>query len=325
MNPLLSIVIPVYNVEDYVERCVRSCFAQSLPEHQYEVIAINDGTKDRSLEICEKLQSEFESFKIISQENKGLSGARNTGLKNASGQYVWFVDSDDWIRENCLVEIGDMIQKHNADLLWLGHDIVLGEESVNSVIPKSLEKPVSGEEFFENHLSNQFYIWKFVYRREFLIDNMLEFLEGILYEDLEFTPRALLKANTCMTLPSSCYYYLIRAGSIANNIRIKNIDDRLNILKGLSSMLQTDQANTPFGRSLRKVIVHSYTGTIKMAARAGIRLPEIAYELLSETRAFGDLSEKENWHYKLMSLNLGIYHSMYSKMYRLYSLITNRN
>src|SRR5690606_27089299 len=125
MNPslLLSIVIPVYNVSEYVEKCIRSCYNQAVNQSCYEIIVINDGSKDDSLAICERLQEEFTDLKIITQNNKGLSGARNTGIANAHGKYIWFVDSDDWIEDNCLIEIFELIKSYDVDVFWMGHTI----------------------------------------------------------------------------------------------------------------------------------------------------------------------------------------------------------
>jgi len=197
MRPILSIVLPVYNVSEYVEKCIRSVYAQSLDINTYEVIVVNDGATDNSLEICEKLQIEFPMLKIISQENRGLSGARNTGLLNCVGEYVWFVDSDDWIERDCLTNILNSLKIVKAEVFWMGHNVVLNEEIIKSNIPVVLRAPITGEEFFISHLNNLFFIWKFIYQRKFLIKNNLNFFEGILYEDLEFTPRALLRAQKC--------------------------------------------------------------------------------------------------------------------------------
>ena len=98
----ISVVVPVYNVENYISKCVSTLLNQGYDD--YEIIIVDDGSKDRSIEIVKNTFKDSR-IKIIRQENKGLSGARNTGLRAASGDYVWFVDSDDWIEENCLPEI----------------------------------------------------------------------------------------------------------------------------------------------------------------------------------------------------------------------------
>ena len=102
----LTIIIPIYNVEPYIKRCLMSCILQdsSLGE-EYEIICVNDGTKDKSAEIAKEIALSYNGVVVIDQENGGLSSARNTGLSYARGEYVWFVDSDDYIEENCLPRI----------------------------------------------------------------------------------------------------------------------------------------------------------------------------------------------------------------------------
>ena len=98
----LSIIIPVYNVENYVGKCLESCLNQDIPKNEYEIIVVNDGTKDNSVQVIEKYITPENNIRLIHRKNGGLSAARNTGLKEAKGEYVWFVDSDDWIENNVL-------------------------------------------------------------------------------------------------------------------------------------------------------------------------------------------------------------------------------
>ena len=98
----LSIIIPVYNTEAYLRRCLDSCLHQDLPMDQYEIIAVNDGSTDRSLEILKDYERQYTNIHVYSQENKRQGAARNYGLTKASGEYIWFVDADDWIANNCL-------------------------------------------------------------------------------------------------------------------------------------------------------------------------------------------------------------------------------
>lgn len=116
MNPILSIIIPVYNVENYVEHCITSCLKQNILISEYEIIIVNDGSTDNSLFIAEKTATGHPNIKIISQCNKGLSMARNKGLSLAQGDYIWFVDSDDYIEENCLKQIIETCKK--------GYDVI---------------------------------------------------------------------------------------------------------------------------------------------------------------------------------------------------------
>ncbi|MBP2832018.1 glycosyltransferase [Aquimarina sp. U1-2] len=318
MKPILSIVIPVYNVSQYVEKCIRSICNQNFDTNTVEVIAVNDGSKDNSLEICERLQLEFTFLKIYSQENRGLSGARNTGLKNATGDYVWFIDSDDWIAENCIPEILQKVTKSNVDIFWMGHNVILNNEVIRAVVPRKTLEPVTGEEFFQTYLNNLFFIWKFIYRREFLLDNSLTFYEGILYEDLEFTPRALIKANTCLTLPKAYYNYLIRQGSIATNIKDKNIEDRFKILNKLQDLKDQPGINNNFKNTLNGIILNTFKGTVKMSAKAQLKLPELSYIDVKKLQVDKKLPLASRLEFYCMKSNLQWFYKTFQYSWQIY-------
>lgn len=106
---LVSIIIPIYNVEQYIEQCFTSIYAQDISEDIFEVIAVNDGTPDNSMSIVKTIASQHKNLVIINQENQGLSVARNTGLDHAKGEYIWFVDSDDWLTKDSLSIVLDTI------------------------------------------------------------------------------------------------------------------------------------------------------------------------------------------------------------------------
>lgn len=109
----LSIIVPVYNVEPYLEKCLDSLLDQNIDKSQYEILVLNDGSTDKSLEIVHKYADKYSNIQEFSHPNKGLSGTRNVGLKNATGDYVWFVDSDDWIRLSCVfAEIRSSCRDH---------------------------------------------------------------------------------------------------------------------------------------------------------------------------------------------------------------------
>lgn len=116
----LSIIIPIYNVEDYIDKCLQSLYEQDLPIEHYEIIAVNDGTPDNSMKIVEHYANCFNNIKIINQKNSGVSIARNNGISNATGEYITFVDPDDWISRNSLGFIYSFLQKNkDTDILIL--------------------------------------------------------------------------------------------------------------------------------------------------------------------------------------------------------------
>lgn len=323
MQPVLSIIIPVYNVAAYINKCINSCFDQKVDENLYEIIIVNDGSTDNSLELCEALQLKYPDIKIISQKNKGLSGARNTGLQHSKGKYVWFVDSDDWIRVNCLSNI---IKKLNSevDIIWLGHDVWYLGKSTKSYIPKEISNPITGEDLFINHLENQFYIWKFIYRRQFLIKNELTFFDGLLYEDLEFTPRALLVAKKCITLPQVCYHYLVREGSIVGTIKQKNIEHRFIILNKLADLLDNKTISLPYKNTLCKVILHTITGTVNMAARAGIDIPESGFKIINRVKKEMIFKPHVSLTTKIIKTIPAIYFNFYKNIHKIYKILPLR-
>lgn len=320
MQPILSIIIPVYNVADYLDKCVHSCFDQNVDNKLYEIILVNDGSTDNSLELCEKLQIQYPGIKLISQENKGLSGARNTGLKHSKGDYVWFVDSDDWISTDCLSHIIKILNSQ-VEIIWLGHDVWHLGKSTKNYIPRELAKPISGEDFFINHLENQFYIWKFIYKRDFLTNNNLTFFEGILYEDLEFTPRALLHVKKCITIPQVCYHYLVREGSIANNIKKKNIDHRFIILNKLADLINNKSVSKPYKNALSKVVLNTMTGTINMAARGRIKIPESGFKIINRVKKGIIFDANASITIKIIKNAPVIYYNVYKNIYKLYKVL----
>ena len=223
----LSIIIPVYNVQDYIERCVRSCEEQNIDRSRYELICVNDGSKDNSLVALEKLSDEYDNITVISQPNGGLSSARNTGMRNAKGKYYMFVDADDWIAPNCLYSIIDKLYKEKPDAFAICAANVFGDKIVRRMSYKS-ETPLDGPLFLE-HLKSPcapFSIWS----SSFLKENNLLFYEGILHEDSDFTPRAYYLANTISRTNELVYYVCQNPNSITRTVNPKKSYDLVEIV-----------------------------------------------------------------------------------------------
>jgi glycosyltransferase involved in cell wall biosynthesis len=235
----LSIIIPVYNVEPYVEKCLRSCSEQDIPSSDYEIIVINDGTKDNSLAIVESVTKEYSNITIISQENAGLSAARNKGLSLAKGEYVWFIDSDDWIESNCLKKITDLLHYTRLDGL-----MICAAKVVNGTIIKiqdysKLKRLIySGIELLkENYWAPC--VQYTIYKREFLRENNLEFMEGIFHEDSEFTPRSYYFAKRIGFINDVIYFKLMNPCSITRSVNHKRAFDCILVARSLSNFSQS--------------------------------------------------------------------------------------
>ena len=200
----LSIIVPVYNVEKYIRSCIESIYKQGLDENRFELIIVNDGTNDNSMRVIADIINQHTNITIINQENHGLSVARNTGITAAKGEYILMPDSDDLLVDNGLKPLLEKALETKVDLVVADFTNMTDEEiEKNKDCP--LQKAVfnyrekTGEELFLQDLSPyQCYVWRTLFRREFLIKNNLTFVPGIYIQDVPFTHECYIKANKCI-------------------------------------------------------------------------------------------------------------------------------
>jgi len=240
----LSIIVPVYNVESYIRSCVESLFMQGLDDQEFEVILVNDGTQDNSFDKIKDFIQDHRNVVRIDQENQGLSGARNTGMKYATGQYVLFVDSDDLIVEGCLSKLLPIAIETSADLV-VSDFLKLSDDGILSYRPdlsRELDyKTKKGSELFLEDLDpSQNYVWRTLYRREFLEQNNLKFIHGICYEDMPFTPRCYLMANKCVRAYCDLYLYRMGHSSITSTMNTKKAFDLNKVVESLWQLKDMD-------------------------------------------------------------------------------------
>ncbi|WP_302988617.1 glycosyltransferase [Paraprevotella clara] len=231
----LSIIIPIYNVEPYIGRCIESILSQITESvDSVEVIMVNDGTQDGSMDIV-KLQISGSPFvTVINQENKGLSCARNAGLDLAKGKYVWFVDSDDWLLPEAVSRVIDVVRRcDGVDMIatrLLHHDEATGRESAENF--PSMSARTGREYMFAGNLKGA--SQRYILRRQFLLDNNLRFLPGVYHEDGDFGIRMTYLAQSCYVLPDPVYVYRLRkTGSIMSSRKQKMNTDLVAIYQGL--------------------------------------------------------------------------------------------
>ena len=209
--PTFSIIIPVYGVENYIKRCLDSVFAQTYGN--VEVIVVNDGTKDNSIEIVKNYQ-----VKIINQENAGLSAARNTGVKYATGDYIFFLDSDDYIEPDLLLEVSKMLD-NNPDLIRFQIREVFEDNTPPIDYNEIGFLGIEGVEAFDR-ISRYHFVenaWSYIIRREYYLNNNFEFKVGTMHEDFGLMPLVIIKSRSVNSLNYIGYNYLQRQGSIMNN------------------------------------------------------------------------------------------------------------
>lgn len=274
---LLSIIIPVYNVEKYIGKCLESCLNQDLPEEAYEIVVVNDGTPDNSMSVVEQFRYRHTNIRIVERENGGLSAARNTGLYVAKGEYIWFVDSDDTIAGNCLGYLLATATGKRLDVLCFGLSLIFpdGKADVFPINHEESGKVYKGILFLCN-VSMPASACIALYRRDFLIDNGLRFIEGILHEDQEFTPRAYSLASRIAYLDRSLYCYYQRGGSIMKSSRnVKRCRDLLTIADSLYSFVQDNiEPNTCAFRHIMRKVYFCVTQSLAFYQREAFPLSE---------------------------------------------------
>lgn len=271
MDFKLSIIVPVYNVEKYLHKCLDSLLCQNLSPDEYEIIVVNDGSTDDSGKIADIYAKKFSNIKVIHKQNGGLSEARNAGILYSKGKYIQFVDSDDFIESNTLKSLINEIEQNNLDILRFKYKkvdenyktISHGEESIN--FGDYSNTVCNGEEFLNNRLWYACYAIQFIIRKEIALNNL--FVKGIFYEDAEWTPRILLQANRMSSTNMVVYNYLIRTNSISRDIDKsacrKRLNDKLFVVDSLIKTSAT-ATNTRWFKEMTSQI--SYTILGKVAA-----------------------------------------------------------
>lgn len=228
----ISIIIPIYNVKDYIVNCLKSVLEQNYKN--LEIILIDDCGNDNSIKIAEEIIKKYSSYEVTiikHKKNKGLSAARNTGVQQAKGDYILFLDSDDYLTPNAISHLVKYLKKYpNTDF------IIGGTETVGL---KNIKIPLLCKEYTNNkkgiitsYLNREWNImaWNKLIKKEFFINNNLWFKEGVFHEDIDFTFRLAHSANSFACCHNVTYKYLIRQGSITTHKVTKNYIDEKNIL-----------------------------------------------------------------------------------------------
>ncbi len=220
---LLSFIVPCYNVEKYIQRCLDSIYACDLPEEQYEVICINDCSPDNVQGILEQNQRIHENLRIlVHEENKGWGGARNPGIQLAKGKYIWFVDSDDEIIGGCLMEVLDRTCEEDLDIMCFNYRRV--DVDGNEIPIQYYMKDIPTQEgvsfaktaFMGGLALNMGYVVRFLFKTDFLRSHGLLFPEKVCWEDTVFVPKSILLAEKVAASAAVMYSYWMNPKSVSN-------------------------------------------------------------------------------------------------------------
>ena len=312
----LSIIIPVYNVKDYVEACIMSCQQQDIPSSAYEIIVLNDGSTDESLEVVQRVSERFDNIRIVSHANKGLSLTRNAGMGMARGEYIWFVDSDDRIEANCLgklmTEIGD------ADILAFGcKDYVNGvyKGDFQYSVKNSL---VTGPQFILETSSRFMHGAPFyLFRSDFLRKHGFEFCPGIYHEDSEFTPRVLSSALKVAVSNGKYYLRTVRPGSITQSVNPKRAYDLLYVAERLQAHLASLKLTGKKRRAMQFLLPMIINNGLDVMANCQDKDTIDFNRQFSERRLYRCFLKSGNLRYFIEGIALSIFRYNPVRLYRM--------
>ena len=209
----LSIIVPVYNTAGYLEQCVNSLLAQTIPENDYEILLVNDGSIDNSLEVMQRFLAENpDVIEIIDTENGGQGRARNLALDVAQGDYIGFADSDDWAAEDMFARLLDAAERENADIAVCNfYSVSDSGQTIMNARPQGTDISAAGS------------VWNKIFRRSLIGD--IRFPEGVWYEDFSFSAKLLLSSRKTVFLEEPLYYYRAsHSSTMRNQNALKNLD-----------------------------------------------------------------------------------------------------
>lgn len=245
---VLSYIIPLYNSATWLPKCMFSVLNQDIPEDEVEIICVNDGSPDNSAEIAREIAKEHPCIIVIDQENQGPSGARNTGMRAATGKYLCFVDPDDFVEPNVYGGLVKQMEAERLDMLRFNYQVV---NENYELIPKcSFEyrfdytpQLLTGTQFLSERLDVACNIWRYIYRRSIIVDNHIWCFVGDYYDDTPWLPLVLMKAERMNICDTVVYDYLERSDSLVNarspKAVQKKIDGGFMLLGLLKNQLQT--------------------------------------------------------------------------------------
>ncbi len=233
-KPRISVIVPVYNVAQYLEECLNSIINQKFVRIQ--VICVNDGSTDNSLEILKKYHKKDKRIKIINQHNQGLSAARNTGLRYVKGKYVMFVDSDDKIKDGAFSKLHKYMDKTSANFCIFSYCIMTKEKIMTVKKSQEFYQKKQGEIFSYKDINDKIFfrwaVWQKIFRTSFLKENNLQFPVGKIFEDVIFHIKSMIKASKICLYNEDFYYYRVdNASSIMNTS--KNSGKNLHIVDAI--------------------------------------------------------------------------------------------
>ncbi|MCQ2181120.1 MAG: glycosyltransferase [Bacteroidales bacterium] len=272
-----SIIIPIYKVERYIAACVQSCLDQKTDN--FELILVDDGSPDMSVDIARRIVGPRPDVTIISQSNAGLSAARNAGLARARGEYVWFVDADDRIEPDCLGYLESLCGTHRPDIVSFCAADVIDGNVCRRFSRKEGECRIGADFIRKGDL--QVCAPFSLFKREFLASRGLEFVKGIFHEDSEFTPRAYYYADKVVCSDRILYYVSQNPDSITRSVNPQKAFDSIRVVQARISRFSKEadsSCRTGFNDLISSDFNHALKNSFDMDESQRAELDRVAYE-----------------------------------------------
>ena len=287
---LLSIIIPAYNVEQYLARCVDSCEAIDVRNEDLEIIIIDDGSADGTMQVAKECAKRYSNIDVVSQANQGQSVARNEGIKRAKGKYLWFVDSDDYVKTEGVAEVLNQCLKHNIEIAFFRMSVETpdGKSYLSNLVCKDTDTILCGRDVILSGFCGGS-VCNSLYSKKFLKDNDLQFFPGIIHQDCELSVRAVALAKSVMQfdVPLYVYFYNSQSCTRSNDYKKRRkacLSDVIiaNNLSVFASKIENRQLRVHFRKMSNSIIVSSFLTQMRMRSGDGL-LRELFREVSATT------------------------------------------
>ena len=273
---LLSFIIPLYNSEQWLHKCLNSVLNQDIDEEQLEIICVNDGSPDNSADIVRQYQEKHpQSIVLLEQENQGPSGARNNGMRHATGKYLCFVDPDDFVEPNVYGTFVAKMEEQQLDVLRFNYQIV--DENYNHIEKSQMEldfdyssELMSGAAVLANRLDIACHIWKYMYRTEIITANGIWCFTGDYFDDTPWLPMVLMQAKRMAVCKTVAYNYMERSDSLVKATTLPAIRRKNDGFLLLVGLLKEEMAVIEGGKSDRSNIKALQNAILTPASRKKI-------------------------------------------------------
>ena len=323
MNELISIIVPIYNVEKYVEKCINSITRQTYKN--LEIILVNDGATDNSKLICETLAKKDKRIKLINKENGGLSDARNVGIDNANGKYISFIDSDDYVEENYVELLYNTMKQYDTNMSRASHKVKYEKNIIDkSTGKKFCDRPKQILEMLLYDDGIDTSAWGKLYKSKLFKD--IQFPKGRLFEDSATTYKLIDKSEKIAVYSKPVYNYIIRNNSISNE---KFSEKKLDLITSTKEMTEYIKIKYPeLTKACNRRLMYAYLSTLTQLAKSKVKNKKIQKELMgyickNRSEVLKDKNTPKRDRIGLISTIFGFHCFKY--IWKIYSIFTGRS